>query len=189
MKNIVVKQCEVCGDDFEIYPPSRAKQVRCCSQVCAGKIRGRTRQHLRKEIECLNCHSKFKAFPCRTPKFCNQKCFGEYFRKQIQVACEYCGEVFHKRPAYFKETKHHYCSRACFALARLTKVITPRQDRNLRAKLLQRGLINICERCGFNISSILQIHHRDKNHSNNKMDNLEILCPNCHALEHRVFNK
>lgn len=27
----------------------------------------------------------------------------------------------------------------------------------------------------------LELHHKDGNHDNNKLDNLEILCPNCHA--------
>ena len=27
----------------------------------------------------------------------------------------------------------------------------------------------------------LQLHHKDGNHSNNKLSNLVILCPNCHS--------
>ena len=29
-----------------------------------------------------------------------------------------------------------------------------------------------------------EIHHRDRNRENNRMDNLLILCPNCHSLMH-----
>ena len=41
-----------------------------------------------------------------------------------------------------------------------------------------------CERCG--IAKPLVVHHRDRNHGNNDQSNLEILCPNCHYLEHGI---
>lgn len=44
--------------------------------------------------------------------------------------------------------------------------------------------IGRCERCGFNETHILQIHHKDRNGSHNERINLELLCPNCHAIEH-----
>jgi hypothetical protein len=28
----------------------------------------------------------------------------------------------------------------------------------------------------------LELHHKDGNHYNNELSNLEILCPNCHAV-------
>lgn len=45
-----------------------------------------------------------------------------------------------------------------------------------------------CESCGissWNEKEItLQLHHKDGNHSNNKLSNLVILCPNCHSQTH-----
>lgn len=41
-----------------------------------------------------------------------------------------------------------------------------------------------CERCGYNKKEILNVHHKDRNHDNNDLANLELLCPNCHAEEH-----
>lgn len=42
-----------------------------------------------------------------------------------------------------------------------------------------------CECCGITEwlgkAIILQLHHKDGNHNNNSLDNLEILCPNCHS--------
>lgn len=38
-----------------------------------------------------------------------------------------------------------------------------------------------CVCCGYDEEpKILQVHHRDENHSNNDINNLVILCPNCH---------
>ena len=45
-----------------------------------------------------------------------------------------------------------------------------------------------CEICGFDKvnpftgKTILQIHHIDGNSENNNEDNLQVLCPNCHAM-------
>ena len=62
---------------------------------------------------------------------------------------------------------------------------------NYRNQLLLKKLIdnNIkeykCERCGIttwmNQYITLQLHHKDGNNSNHKLDNIEILCPNCHS--------
>lgn len=45
--------------------------------------------------------------------------------------------------------------------------------------------IQLCNRCGYKEHpSILQVHHRDRDRLNNTLENLEVLCPNCHTLEH-----
>lgn len=57
---------------------------------------------------------------------------------------------------------------------------------HLMARLVKEGYKERkCERCGITewmeqpIS--FQLHHKDGNHSNNKLENLEVLCPNCHS--------
>lgn len=53
--------------------------------------------------------------------------------------------------------------------------------------LVARGLKEeICERCDLDdnwngLPITLQIHHKDGNNKNNHIDNLEVLCPNCHS--------
>ena len=52
-----------------------------------------------------------------------------------------------------------------------------------------------CELCGNSTwmgeKIPLELHHKDGDHFNNDFDNLQILCPNCHALEpnYRGSNK
>lgn len=42
-----------------------------------------------------------------------------------------------------------------------------------------------CARCGYDENkAALQIHHIDRDDSHNDLDNLEVLCANCHAIEH-----
>ena len=45
--------------------------------------------------------------------------------------------------------------------------------------------ISECNRCGYNLfTDILQVHHIDRDRKNNELSNLEVLCPNCHSIEH-----
>lgn len=63
----------------------------------------------------------------------------------------------------------------------------------LRNKLIKDGLKeNKCECCGLSIwmnkPIPLELHHKDFNHYNNALDNLEILCSNCHMQKHNYNN-
>jgi len=42
-----------------------------------------------------------------------------------------------------------------------------------------------CSVCGFSEEECLEVHHIDKNRYNNSIENLVILCLNCHRLVHR----
>lgn len=41
-----------------------------------------------------------------------------------------------------------------------------------------------CERCGYSDARALDLHHVDRDRKNNVRENLELLCKNCHAIEH-----
>lgn len=58
----------------------------------------------------------------------------------------------------------------------------------LKLKLLKEGLKeHKCEKCGqttwLGQPIPLELHHINGNHYDNNFDNLQLLCPNCHALE------
>jgi hypothetical protein len=58
---------------------------------------------------------------------------------------------------------------------------------HLKARLIAAGLKeNRCEQCGIDEwrgrPLSLQLHHKDGDGTNNTLENLEILCPNCHSL-------
>lgn len=57
----------------------------------------------------------------------------------------------------------------------------------LKQKLIFEGIKeNKCEICGVSVwqgkNLPLELHHIDGNHFNNTLDNLQILCPNCHSI-------
>lgn len=58
----------------------------------------------------------------------------------------------------------------------------------LKEKLIKDGIKEPkCELCGasewLGYPLPLELHHKDGNHFNNSLDNLVILCPNCHSIQ------
>lgn len=57
----------------------------------------------------------------------------------------------------------------------------------LRLRLIKEGYFKpSCNKCGLDKwlgkPIPLELEHKDGNHKNNQLTNLELLCPNCHAL-------
>ena len=136
---------------------------------------------------CIICGEKIYRRPAEIKRnngriFCSSVCYGKSCRKENP--CLVCGKLI--LAGLNKKT----CSRSCANKYRegiKYKSNNPKDkvktQRALKIRLLKiRG--NKCERCGFKKYEILQVHHKDKNRDNNKLDNLELICPNCHCEEH-----
>lgn len=115
--------------------------------------------------------------------FCNQRCYGLSTRKENP--CAVC-----KKPIL--ASKHaQTCSRACANTYRAGikyKLGRPLKDKVQNQRALKIRLIKErgvrCERCGYAKLEILHVHHKDRNRKNNELENLELICPNCHYEEH-----
>ena len=62
------------------------------------------------------------------------------------------------------------------------------KSHTLKLKLYRDGLKERkCELCGISqwqgVDLPLELHHKDGDHYNNNLDNLIILCPNCHSIQ------
>lgn len=63
------------------------------------------------------------------------------------------------------------------------------KSQNLKTKLITQGFKqDVCEECGctnvWNGKAItLELHHKNGNHYDNRLENLQILCPNCHSQQ------
>lgn len=118
--------------------------------------------------------------------FCSIACYGIACRKEHP--CIVCGRPI--RSGLNKKT----CSRSCANKNRSGIKYTGRRlkDKVISLRLLKIRLLKSrgknCERCKYDKYEILQIHHRDKNRNNNDLNNLELICPNCHSEEHYFKN-
>lgn len=64
----------------------------------------------------------------------------------------------------------------------------PIHSYKLKEKLIRDGIKKeYCELCGLSewlgVKLSLELHHKNGNHYDNNLDNLQILCPNCHAIQ------
>lgn len=114
--------------------------------------------------------------------FCSQACYGISCRKE--KPCIVCGVPI------LASANKKTCSRACANKNRTGinyKNNSPKDkvksQKSLKERLLnQRG--EKCEKCDYSKYQILEVHHKDKNRGNNELENLELICPNCHSEEH-----
>jgi len=56
----------------------------------------------------------------------------------------------------------------------------------LKKRLYKEGIkTNICEECGVDewqgVKLVMHLHHKNGNRYDNRLDNLQTLCPNCHS--------
>ncbi len=155
---------------------------------------------------CKHCSSKFlasqKEVKRGNAKFCSRRCFGAFRRvnnipKEPNVICAYCNKPFYKNESKRKNSKHgvYFCCREHKDKGQglesgIPEIQPPHYGENsgvrsYRTKALKH-YPNECNRCSYStVPAILVVHHKDLSRSNNSLDNLEILCPNCHALEHK----
>ena len=86
-----------------------------------------------------------------------------------------------------KGTKRDYSSRQIPLKDILEGKHPQYQSNKLRIRLLKEGTLEYkCNKCGntewLNMPIPLELEHKDGNSVNHVQDNLELLCPNCHAF-------
>lgn len=170
-------ECGHCKKRFYV-PWYRRETTKFCSRSCMALA---SRNKI--TANCAVCRKEFTHISSRAnrAKYCSNTCKGRaYHHKGTRTyQCQHCRNEFQGSPSLNRK----YCSRACINKVALTDWHP--SFTTVRGTMLRRGMITACARCGYSESrAILGVHHKDRNRNNNSLDNLEVLCPNCHSLEH-----
>lgn len=162
------------------------------------------------KTNCLNCQNDFdahlKELKRGNGKYCSRKCSHEARVKNLvpkdpNVTCSYCSTRFYLNESKRMASKSglYFCCRAHKDLAQhksfnLSEMwpdhynSSPYDSSDYRALAFTK-YEKKCMRCGYDkITDILEVHHKDHDRKNNSIDNLEVLCPNCHC-EHHFLSK
>jgi|CXWL01.1.fsa_nt_gi hypothetical protein len=151
-------------------------------------------------MKCVECNQEIDGFG---KKFCSNSCSNTYNNRGVRrhgnpciEKCIVCNEPTKTKNSYVK-----CCSRTCHQINLRNEYIkrwkcglesgltgkVKSVSRFIRTYLFEINN-NSCQKCGWNKRNNktnkppLQIHHKDGMFLNNKPDNLELLCPNCHSL-------
>lgn len=151
------KHCKYCGKEI----PYEKRENDFCNSSCAASFNNKgVCKHGQKKPDhsyCLNCGKEIT----RGRHFCDNTCYAEYERKQ-----------------YIERWKR----------GEETGIIGEDGIATAVRKYMFEKNNNSCEICGWHEVNPytrlvpLQIHHIDGDCKNNSEENLQLLCPNCHAL-------
>lgn len=132
-------------------------------------------------IQCKICGYQWEISPCMImPSNTNTYSFsGCPECKYITVDCVYCGKPFKRLKSIVNKQELNYCSKECGNRHKNEQI--KRTDSTAYRRNAFEFYEHKCAICGYNdCEKILEVHHIDENRDNNKLDNLIILCPNCH---------
>ena len=148
------KYCKYCGKLI----PYEKRENDFCNHSCSASFNNiKNENHLPEHSYCLNCGKEIT----RGNKFCNNTCTAKYKEKEYITRWLNGEESGISGKDDIREPIKHYLF-------------------NLHN--------NSCEKCGWNkINEYtgkvpLQIHHINGDCTNNRLENLQLLCPNCHSL-------
>lgn len=140
-------------------------------------------------------NAKYCSKPCVSIGISKSKAAAGRINKSPNVSCAGCNKEFYKNASQQKGSKSglFFCSRACKDASQriggVTEIMPPHygtgDGKHQYRELALTGLENSCNRCGYcKYSSVLEVHHKDRDRTNNKLENLEVLCPTCHREHH-----
>jgi hypothetical protein len=147
-------------------------------------------------VNCGVCDTDFYAKPSWVKngygKYCSTSCQHEASRKGKSVLCSTCGTETYKSPKALKGSKSgkFFCNKSCQTTWRNQEFSQEKHPNWKSGKHSYRSLLSrtktpkVCNLCLTTDERILAVHHIDKNHANNSIDNLAWLCHNCHHLVH-----
>jgi len=156
--------------------------------------RGRCRQ-------CGEPFVRYRSAARSKPMYCGLPCTRMASRRRREVLCAFCGKAFQRRLSQLEHAKSsgiQFCSRRCKDRAQgldggaAFSAMRPPHYSGDGVTYRRRALRHYgsaCRICRYSNERVLIVHHKDGDRNNNKLDNLEVLCPTHHAEYHCGLRK
>ena len=194
-----IKKHELTVESFKaIYPNINIGNINASNKSKADALLRATKDNIR----CLQCDKLIISNDRKKRRFCSHSCaaiFKNLNKPKIVRKCSICDMELSGKKTY---TNGSFCSLKCFHEANYQSYIKKWLNGEVAghsidvshtiSKFVRRYLFEIhnnkCEKCGWSCKNEfthlvpLHMHHKDGNCINTKLDNLELLCPNCHSL-------
>lgn len=102
------------------------------------------------------------------------------------IECNNCGKPIYKPRRILLRYSHYFCSRSC-SQSYFVGIKHRMFKNNSMSQTFKRRLLNgaKCVLCKETDRDVLVLHHKDGNRKNNKIENLVVLCANCHIKVHK----
>ena len=155
-----------------------------------------TKNKFYETIICEKCQRPFNALKKHNRKYCSKNCStlinNHKKKKEKEInKCIICDNIITKNSKF--------CSNTCYAENNKRLIFKEIENNSflLNNKTTESSWVKLylinkydekCMKCGWNEKNILtkkipiQMNHIDGNSDNNRLDNVELLCPNCHSL-------
>jgi endogenous inhibitor of DNA gyrase (YacG/DUF329 family) len=198
-RDLIPFECESCKNTFYrtknlvLRAIKGTKPILCCSKKCLFLFKTKLR------INC-NCFECYKPVVRKITKitggniFCSTKCSAIFLsRKRIIIRkCLNCqkevrNNKYCSKECYRKFNSEMYAKKWLSGELLFNKSKQAKIPQTVRRFIFQQANYK-CSKCGWSEKNIktqkvpLQLHHIDGDYRNNKPENIEVLCPNCHSI-------
>ncbi len=172
----ITVKCDGCGNEFNRikrdvirYTSKGLKQY--CSLECHTNSK-------RKLVSCRNCEIDFTTTKSSKAVFCSRKCSAIFNNTKTLKYCKHCNKILN--------SGKYFCNNTCSSTYKALQAI---KQNVVSSFVVKKYLLDLhgkfcwkCKNSTWNgLPITLELEHKDGNSSNNVLDNLEILCPNCHS--------
>ena len=141
------------------------------------------------KFQCKECNIEFEDLIERGRVFCSQSCNAKFNNRKrkykYKSKCIFCNKEIKSKK---------YCSKECqfnndrnIIFDKIENGDTSLYEKNYKKYLIHKHGES-CMECGWSERNKktgkvpIQLEHIDGHSENNKLDNLKLLCPNCHSL-------
>lgn len=144
---------------------------------------------------CDRCHITYsvdRRFE-EASRFCTMDCARLASRRRSSQNCSLCEKEFEVQTSRLNRSRcgMHFCSRECKDRAQRVDspcdMVLPAHYGTGESQYRKRcadKLLDGCVGCTEKRSYLLMIHHIDGDRTNNKLENLEVVCGRCHLMRH-----